>query len=131
MAGDTVDVSVIRNSLGHYAVRLQNRSDGTGETAIHKVDISALYNAAGITCTWTVLERIDYAVQGFNYVLLEWDHTSPDEIATLSGSGMIDVTYEGGQADPKSSGGTGDVLLTTNGGAAGSSYDITLRLLLR
>jgi hypothetical protein len=128
---DAVDTRVIRNANGRYTVELQNRSDGTGESAVVKVDISALLNHNGATATYTSIERIDYAVWGFNHVRLDWDHTTDDEIATLAGNGVIDWTYEGGKVDPKSSGGTGDILLTTNGGASGSGYDLLIRLKLK
>lgn len=128
MAGDTVDSKVIRNNPGRYAVTLQNRSDGTGESAVTKVDVSTLLNAAGLAGTYTVVERIDYAVWGFDYVLLTWDANTDDELATLSGNGFIDWTFEGGNPDPKSTGSVGDIKLTTAGGASGSGYDITLRL---
>lgn len=128
---DTVDIKVLRNSNGHYVVNLQNRSDGSGETTATKVDISTLLNQAGLTCTYTSVERIDANVWGFNYVLLVWDHTTDDEIATISGPAVFDWSYEGGNTDPKSSGGTGDILLTTSGTTANSGYDITLRLKLK
>ena len=65
-------------------------------------------------------------MSGFNYVTLAWDHTTDDEIAVLSGQSVIDWSSIGGNVDPQSTGGTGDILLTTDGGADGSSYDITL-----
>ena len=59
-------------------------------------------------------------------VRLLWDHDTDDEIATLSGGGAFDWSSIGGLTDPRSAGGTGDVLLTTNGHTAGDSYDITI-----
>jgi hypothetical protein len=129
---DTVDTKVIRNAGGHYTVVLQNRSDGTGESGVVKVDVSTLLNAAGAAATYTSIERIDFSVWGFNYVLLAWDANTDDEIATLGpGAGHFDWTYEGGATDPKSTGTVGDIKLTTSGGAAGSGYDITMRLKLK
>jgi hypothetical protein len=128
---DTVDTKVLRGSRGYYTVVLQNRSDGTGESDVTKVDISTLLTGSGGVPTYTAIERIDWAVWGFNYVLLEWDHTTDDEIATLAGVGSLDWTYEGGNVDPRSSGGTGDILLTTSGTTANSGYDITIRLRLK
>jgi hypothetical protein len=128
---DTVDTKVLRSSRGYYTVVLQNRSDGTGESDVTKVDISTLLTGSGGVPTYTAIERIDWAVWGFNYVLLEWDHTTDDEIATLAGVGSLDWTYEGGNVDPRSSGGTGDILLTTSGTTANSGYDITIRLRLK
>lgn len=128
---DTVDTKVINRGKRYYVVHLQNRSDGTGESGVTKVDISTLTNAAGATATYSVVDRIEYSVWGFNHVRLDWDHTTDDEIATLSGQGIIDWQPAGGNVDPKTSGGTGDILLTTNGGASGSGYDITLWIRLK
>lgn len=128
---DAVDTKVIRNANGRYTVLLQNASDGTGETNVVKVDVSTLLNAMRATCTYTVVERIDYDVWGFNYVQLKWDAATDDEIATLSGSGSLDFTYEGGAKDPQSTTPVGDILLSTSGTTSGSGYSILLRLKLK
>ena len=125
---DTVDTKVIRNGPRYYVARFQNQSDGTGETNVAKVTTSALTTWDGKTCTYTTIERIEYAIQGFTQVRLHWDHTTNDEIATLSGSGVIDLSSEGGMTDPKSAGDAGNILLTTVSPAAGASYDITIWL---
>ncbi|MBX3504413.1 MAG: hypothetical protein KF895_02965 [Parvibaculum sp.] len=114
-----------------YAVRLTNRSDGTGESGVTKVDISTLKTPKGETATWSVIDRIVGHVSGFNHVRLVWDHNTDDEIAVLSGSFDLDFDVEGGLRDPRSAGGTGDILLTTNGAVNGASYDITIYLRLR
>jgi len=48
---DTVNTSVLRNVGRHYSVHLTNECDGTGESAVAKVDISTLTNASGTTAT--------------------------------------------------------------------------------
>lgn len=123
---DTVDVATVFSGAYRQVVHLTNESDGTGESAVTKINISDKTNGNGTTATYSTIDYIEYAVHGFNYVVLEWDHTTNDEIAVLRGSGVIDWRDVGGYTDPKSSGGTGDVLLTTDGGADGSSYDITI-----
>jgi hypothetical protein len=128
---DTVDTKVIRNVRGRYVVRLTNESDGTGESGVAKVDISTLTAASGATATYSKVERIEYSVFGMNYVVLRWDHTTADEIAVLGGTGVIDASIDGGMVDPRSSGGTGDILLTTDGAVDGSGYDITLYLRMK
>jgi hypothetical protein len=119
-----------------YVVRLTSLSDGTGESAVIKVDISTLgvtqgeAGAPSKTCTWTTVEKIEYNVSGMTVSLL-WDHTTDDVIARLgSGFGCEDFKKVGGLHDPKSSGGTGDILLTTAGHTSGDTYDITLYLKL-
>jgi hypothetical protein len=124
---DTVDTVVVRNGKRDYTVRLLNKSDGTGESGVTKVDISTLTAANGATCTYTSILSIDGVVTG-GEVYLTWDHTTADEIAYLSGFVNRDFSYEGGLVDPKTAGGTGDILLTTVGFASGSGYDLTIRL---
>src|SRR5262245_20540249 len=125
---DTVDVKAIFAGKRIKAYHLIGISDGTGESDVIKVDISTLTDPNGNVCTYTAVDRIEYAVNGFNYVLLEWDHTTDDEIAVLSGQGTIDHSMLGGNVDPRTAGGTGDIVLTSNGAAAGATYDITIYL---
>lgn len=125
---DTVDVKALFAGKRLKVYHLTNQSDGTGESAVAKVDISTLTDARGNVCTYTAIDRIEYSVSGFNYVLLAWDHTAADEIAVLAGQGVMDWSMVGGNVDPRSDGETGDIVLTTDGGADGSSYDITIYL---
>ena len=126
---DTVTTETIfdGDNSRNFTVHLTNRSDGTGEVGITKVDVSTL-TRNGALVTYTNIQRIEYSVWGFNYVALEFDATANDEIAVLQGQGEIDWSYDGGKVDPRSAGTTGDIVLTTNGGAAGAGYDITLWL---
>jgi hypothetical protein len=131
---DTVDVKAVFSGRRNKVYHLTNISDGTGESDVIKVDISAL-TAPGsngpVTATYSAIDRIEYSVWGFNYVALEWDHTTDDEIAILQGQGVMDWSIAGGNVDPRSAGATGDIVLTTNGGAAGSGYDITIYFRLK
>jgi len=125
---DTVDSKVVYSGR-RYALHLTNVSDATGESAVTKVDISTLADPHGTVATYSVVDRIEYNIQGFTSVRLLWDHTAPDEIAVLpTGSGVMDWSVVGGNVDPRTAGGTGDVLLTTAGAVSGATYDITLWL---
>jgi hypothetical protein len=129
---DTVDSKVVFSGQRRRAVRLTNVSDGTGESAVVKVDVSAITGPDGSATTYTVVEEIQYAIQGFTSVRLLWDATTDDEIAMLpSGSGYLNYKEIGGLVDPKSSGTVGDILLTTAGAVSGATYDITLVLRLK
>ncbi len=125
---DTVNTDTVHDGLYRQTVHLTNESDGTGESAVAKVDISTKTHGGpnGIAATYSVIDLIEYSVSGFNYVVLEWDHTTNDEIAVLSGQGVVDWRDVGGKADPQSGGGTGDILLTTDGALDGAHYDITI-----
>lgn len=122
---DTVNVQNVHAGAYRRAVHLTNESDGTGESAVAKVDISTLTTSDGRTCTKTAIDMIEYQVSD-GYAVLEWNHSTPDEIAVLRGNGVIDWRDVGGKTDPGASGGTGDIQITTDGFFDGSSYDITI-----
>lgn len=130
---DTVDTKVLFNGTRLYGVRLTNVSDGTGESAVIKVDISTLVGPNGVDApTYTKVRELEWSIQGFSSVRLFWDHTTDDEISVLApGNGYASYEGLGGMVDPKSAGGTGDILLTTAGAATGATYDITIVLELK
>ena len=128
---DTVDSLVLFNGTRRKAIRLTNVSDGTGEAAVVKADISTYVGLNGKDPTRVVIEELSWNIQGFTSVRLFWDHTADDEIAVLTGYGDRSFVNVGGAVDPKSAGGTGDILLTTAGAALGATYDITVVLRLK
>lgn len=128
---DTVDTITVFSGTKKKTLRLTNVSDGTGESAVVKADISTFTGLSGIAPTSTVIEEIEWAIQGFTSVRLFWDHTTDDEIAVLSGVGSVSWKDFGGLKDPKSTGGTGDILLTTAGALSGATYDISITFRLK
>ncbi len=128
---DTVQVSVIENGNRNYVVRLQNTSDGTGESAVVKADASAILGPtgqAGTSVDRFSVKKITGNISGFTAVNLLFDATADDELATL-GPGDINMVFDPPMPDPKSTGYTGDIKLTTVGAAAGDTYDLTLHLI--
>lgn len=121
---DTVNTSVLLDGPRNYIVHLTNESDGTGEAAVTKIDLSTLALGNGNAPDKLTIDEISYSIQGFNYVVLEYNANTNDEIAVLSGDGV--KVFPGGLVDPQSTGSNGDVVLTTDGGADGSSYDILI-----
>jgi hypothetical protein len=129
---DTVDTLVVFSGTRKRVVRFTNISDGTGETNVTKVTLSSLIGPNGKAPTAVKVMEIAWNIQGFTSVRLFWDHTTDDEIAVLGiGSGYVDYSGVGGLMDPKSAGGTGDILLTTANLTSGNTYDITLVLQLK
>ena len=128
---DAVTTNVIFNGARRYVVQLQNVSDGTGETAVKKVDISALTGTLGVAPDSLALEEITWNIQGFSSIQLYWDASANDEMKTLSGNGYVNYQDVGYLIDPQSTSYTGDVLLTTNGAAADATYDITASFILK
>jgi hypothetical protein len=136
---DAVSSIVVADTTTHHIIHLTNISDGAGEAAVIKVDKSAIAVAAdGAEANSLDIEQVRWAIQGFTSVRLLWDHTTDDVAMVLAGSGYedfrLDADSRGSMTtipalnDPRSTGGTGDILLTTAGAASGATYDITLFL---
>lgn len=131
---DAVTNKTIINTSDRLEIHLTNISDGTGETNVIKVDKSTFTAPDGAEPASVDIEWVRWSVQGFASVRLLWDHTTDDLGLVLAASGYDDYAGPAVQgfvplrlnADPRSAGGTGDVLLTTNGGGSGSTYDITI-----
>ena len=129
---DTVDSKYLHTGTRKATIKLTNISDGTGESAVKKIDVSTLAAGDGTAATYIAIERIEAMVQGFTSVRLLFDATTDDEAAILgTGYTYFDWVEVGGNVDPQSTGTTGDLMLTTAGGAAGSTYDITITFRLK
>lgn len=124
---DAVTAEYIYGGHKRRVLHLTNLSDSSGESAVVKADISTITYDGGKIPTYTVVDRIEYNIQGFTAVKLEWDHDTNDEIALLpQGANVLDWYAYGGKVDPRTTGGTGDIILTTEGEAAGATYDISI-----
>lgn len=124
MADAVVSKTLVNNSKYHI-VCCQNTSDGTGESAVAKVDISGLTGAP----TKVTIEEIWFDCVGMAVRIL-FDHTTDDQMLTLAGTGHWDFSSFGGINDPASAGGTGDILFTTVGHTSGDTYNIILKVRL-
>ena len=116
-----------------YAVmKFTNISDGSGESAVTKVDVSALQplasnTAAQKTCTGVAIERI--WGQGIGMKVRILFDASSDVMAIELGenqSGSHDYTIFGGLTNNAGSGKTGDINFTTVGHTSADTYTIIL-----
>lgn len=122
---DAVTTNVIHAGTRTYITHITNASDGTGESAVVKIDKSTLTGPGGSEPSKICIEKIEGTVNGMQVKLI-WDHTSDVTIAVLDGGQVeLDFTCGGGLRDP-GTGGSGDVLLTTLGHTSGDSYDLIL-----
>ena len=133
---DAVTTQTIFDTKTRIKVHWTNISDGTGELAVKKLDISTLSASDGAAPASLDIESVRWNIQGMTSVRILWDHTTDDVAVVLFGSGYDDFRNDD-QADdstipalrdPRSSGGDGSILLTTNGQVSGASYDITVTL---
>jgi hypothetical protein len=122
---DAVATQVLHDGARNAVVKLTNVSDGTGEAAVLKVDVSTLQNAPSRVS----IERIQATTAGMGFDLL-WDATTdvvalsvgPDQVADL------DFKEIGGLHNNAGTGVTGDIMLTTFGHSAGDRYTVILHM---
>lgn len=126
---DAVNTNTLFDDNRRKILQFSNICDGTGESDVKKVDISADSGGPdGSVPSKYSIQEVQYDIQGFTSVLIEFDATTDDTALVLSGNGYKDFTSVGGLHDPQSTGATGDIFLTTAGNAAGDAYDIVLHL---
>ena len=116
-------------------MKFTNISDGSGESSVAKVDVSALAsNSIGAECALASIEQVWYDIGGMR-VALEWNATSNVVAAVLGGSaaagnvsGYMDFRSFGGIKNTLASGYNGDIDLTTHGHTNHDHYTIVLQL---
>ena len=126
---DAVTSQTLQDGDKSVVMKFTNISDGTGEAAVKKVDVSALQaqSGSGAECTGVSIQQIWYECNGMSVDLL-WD-ASTDVIAwTLSGYGFFDFRSCGPIINNSGSGKTGDIMFTTTGHASGDRYAIVLKM---
>ena len=127
---DAVTSQTIIDGERNCVMKFTNVSDGSGESAVAKVDVSALAsNAAGVACSEVRVMRISHAVVGMS-VQLFFDATSNVLLAELAESSNGHMEFEdfGGIPNNAGSGKTGDILFTTKGHSSGDTYSIVLEM---
>jgi len=128
---DAVTSQTIIDGQHHAVLKFTNISDGTGESAVTKVDVSTLAVSAfdGKSCSEVVIERIWWQCIGMKVQIL-WDATSDQFCIELgeNQSGNHDYNLFGGLTNNAGSGKTGDIAFTTVGATAADTYTIILYL---
>jgi len=125
---DTVTNTTLKQDDKELVLHLTCISDGTGESNVVKVDRSSFAALYKDTKRLTI-RSVRWAIQGFTYIKISWDHTADDTALVLNGNGYDE--FPEGVRDPNTSadtvtGAIGDVLLTSVGAASGATYDITI-----
>ena len=127
---DAVTTQTIIDGERNCVMKFTNVSDGTGESAVAKVDVSALAsNSAGTACSEVRVMRVSHAIVGMS-VQLFLDATSNVLLMELaeSSNGHMDFKDFGGLPNNAGSGKTGDILFTTKGHSSGDTYSIVLEM---
>ena len=120
---DAVSSQTLIDSAQKTIMKLTNTSDGTGESAVLKVDVSGLVGAPSLV----KIQRIHYSSAGMVTRLL-WDADTDVTILDLQGDGVFDARHFGGLSNNAGAGVTGDIRLTTVGHTSGDSYSLILEM---
>jgi len=132
---DAVTSQTIIDTDKRAVIKLTNLSDGSGESAVEKVDVAGLNtNAAGETCSRVTIDQIWYDIGGMR-VALEWNASTNVVATVLGGSaaagnvqGHMDFRSFGGIKNNAGSGIDGDIDLSTSGHTNLDHYTIVLEV---
>jgi hypothetical protein len=126
---DAVTATTVIDGPKSAVIYCTNTSDGTGESAVTKVDVSALSALQdGTACTGVRIEKITFTNVGMGVKLL-WDASTDVIAAELPAdySDTLDYSDISGLPNAAAAGGkTGDIQLTTVGHGSGDTYSIVL-----
>ena len=125
---DAVATTTIIDGPRKAVIYCTNTSDGDGEAAVTKVDVSTLSQSPDLdTCTGVRLEKVAFSNVGMGVKIL-WDATA-DVIAMelpADYSDTLDFSDISGLPNYAGSGKTGDIQFTTVGHTSGDTYSVTL-----
>tara|TARA_R100001126_G_C4830774_1_gene151694 strand:- start:293 stop:697 length:405 start_codon:yes stop_codon:yes gene_type:complete len=131
---DAVATQTIQDGPRIAVFRFTNVSDGTGESAVTKIDVSALTSdpMSGAACSSVVIQKIYYSTIGMG-VKIFFD-ASTDVLGwqlNADFSDTLDFSEFTGIPDTKASGTTGDVKFTTVGASNNDVYNIVMQVVKR
>jgi len=125
---DAVATTTIIDGPRKAVIYCTNTSDGDGEAAVTKVDVSTLSQSPNLdTCTGVRLEKVAFSNVGMGVKIL-WDATA-DVIAMelpADYSDTLDFSDISGLPNYAGVGKTGDIQFTTVGHTSGDTYSVTL-----
>ena len=132
---DAVSSQTIVDTDKRVVMKFTNLSDGEGESAVKKVDVSALNSHPdGTACSRAIIDQIWYDVGGMR-LTIDFDASTNVPALVLGGSaaagnvqGHMDFRSFGGVKNTLASGYDGDIDLTTHGHTAHDHYTIVLEL---
>ena len=130
---DAVTSQTIEDGGKNLIIKLTNISDGSGESAVAKIDVSALNSnpTTGVACSRVSIQRIWFSNVGMGFSLY-WNATSNMFICQApkdwSDTWDFSMGNEGKSGIPNNAGSgvNGDLLLTTNDHTSGDTYGVMI-----
>ena len=126
---DAVATQTISDGAQHATFKFTNVSDGTGESAVTKIDVSGLTvnPVTKMSCNSVSIEKIHFSNIGMGVKILFDDDTDVLAIQLPADwADEFDFSDFSGIPDNAGSGTTGDIQFTTVGHSSGDSYTIIM-----
>jgi len=111
-------------------MKFTNISDGTGETAATKVNVSALAkSASGLACTAVSVLKITSVSHGME-VRMYWDADTdvPFFLSTINTNYCNDFSGFGGITNNAGTGKNGNIVFSTSDASSGDTYTVILEM---
>tara|TARA_R110000737_G_scaffold298993_1_gene305823 strand:- start:2499 stop:2915 length:417 start_codon:yes stop_codon:yes gene_type:complete len=129
---DAVATQTIQDGAQKAILRFTNVSDGTGESAVTKIDVSGLTvnPVTGMSCSSVSIEKISFSNIGMG-VKIYFDADTDVLVIQLPAdwADEFDFSEFSGIPDNAGSGTTGDIQFTTVGHSSGDSYTIVMTVI--
>ena len=111
-------------------MKFTNISDGTGETAVTKVNVSTLAkSASGLACTAVSILKITSVCHGLE-VRMYWDADTdvPFFLSTINTNFQNDFSSFGGVTNNAGTGKNGNIVFSTSDASSGDTYTVVLEM---
>ena len=129
---DAVATQTIQDGAQTAIFRFTNVSDGTGESAVTKIDVSGLTTTpvTKMSCDSVSIEKIWFSNIGMG-VKIYFDASTDVLVIQLPAdwTDELDFSEFSGIPDNAGSGTTGDIQFTTVGHSSGDSYTIVMKVI--
>jgi Ethanolamine utilization protein EutJ (predicted chaperonin) len=127
---DAVTTQTLMDGERLVVMKFTNISDGTGETAVTKVNVSTLLpNGNGKACTGVIVNKITSVCHGME-VRMYWDASTdvPFFLATINTNYENDFSKIGGITNNAGAGKNGNIVFSTSDQTNGDTYTVVLEM---
>jgi len=111
-------------------MKFTNISDGTGETAVTKVNVANLTASdSGKACTGVTISKVTAICHGME-IRMYWDATTdvPFFLSNVNSNYTNDFSSFGGITNNSGAGKNGNIVFSTSDASAGDTYTVVLEM---
>jgi hypothetical protein len=127
---DAVTTQTLLDGERLAIMKFTNISDGTGETAVTKVNVSTLTASnSGKACTGVTVTKITSVCHGLE-VRMYWDASTdvPFFLSTINTNYENDFANFGGITNNAGTGKNGNIVFSTSDASSGDTYTVVLEM---